>query len=1117
MSEHKAIKTMNKDKNKNKDDYYLNYLNADINDNGNESDNDSNFIPNEESSIEDMSMSQDVDTSQEDADADVDAVVDTDATVDVHVDVHVDVDVDVIADAIISPSPYTRLAEVSDDDSIVDVDLNENRDMDMDMDMDTADDADDEEDSESEKENKHNYSLRSAAAGSYLSMDATGNVVRSFSNIMRSLSHGGDEDEEDERSISSVPRTSLPQILMGTGASTNVSTNAHSAFLLQDTQEQDLSQDSSFLLPPPDATDYAPAEVLPPQQVAPVQQDILARLQASASRNTVSLSLSFSDKDKENETQQAATMQTNTNTNTRKETITLRSTKASTVTNMNTTRDEQDRLRAEEEDAATKLLDVAATAESPPPPQKGQNGGFLPADHYSHLLQAYEFVEDPSIPPLPPPPKEFVQSPTDENHWNASNQSPNTSYEDDIEGGGSVQDQEDSTEPRRRGLAGLFTIFSPPVPKKNNTDKSKDKSKAKANDGTPNTEPPTPTDKGFSGRGRQLFHSKNGNTSFDDGYEGEGDSSTGNRRKQSRKRRRFWNIVVVVLALICVAATSAIAYAMHLQFRNSNNNSTSAVVVDIAGNPSTQDEADANGENPGDSNNNNTDNELELVTTTPPFVPNASSLRPVTIKDPTNEPEPTAAPTNEGDFVGRLQDLLQTKNFVGPNGQLFVFDLSTNDSLNDPANLALVYLAREVAATMGLSSSSSSSTNFVPIHLKDYDDEKLVQRFALLALQFSASSSETTSNPFAGGDDKDEATDTIVVAEPMKRIVFQGDALADANDSSNGSDVNSSSNSNSNTPSQASEPIDPSTLADPNDARFLVDECDWEGVECASKDNTTSTSTIVTELRWDYRNLDGSIASTLGLLTALTSLDMSNNDLKGSIPESMYKLTDLEEIILFKNGLTGTISNSIGNLDKLKRFHLSHNSLAGNLPTELKSDGGSEDGIRPIEYFNVYSNQLTGTLPTDLRWRKCDYFDVGRNQIGGTLPDDIGDKFIALRHMFLDHNAFSGTFPSSYNTIGNGRLVVLAIESNQLSGVVPGEREIYDNLVQYTLHDNNFVGQEQQNCQNYLLVEFKADCPNVCTCFGRYFEFCERWCGVATPPYWQRQQQLNQQSRNWSF
>ena len=147
------------------------------------------------------------------------------------------------------------------------------------------------------------------------------------------------------------------------------------------------------------------------------------------------------------------------------------------------------------------------------------------------------------------------------------------------------------------------------------------------------------------------------------------------------------------------------------------------------------------------------------------------------------------------------------------------------------------------------------------------------------------------------------------------------------------------------------------------------------------------------------------------------------------------------------------------------------------------------------EYFNVYSNQFSGTIPNDLRWRQCVQFDVGRNLLTGTLPKDLGEKFVNLRMLHLDHNKFRGTLPANYNNVGNGRLVALSLEYNRLTGMVPGEREIYDNLVQYTLHENRFTSLGQENCNNNLMVEFKADCPNVCTCFGRFFTFCERWCG----------------------
>lgn len=124
-------------------------------------------------------------------------------------------------------------------------------------------------------------------------------------------------------------------------------------------------------------------------------------------------------------------------------------------------------------------------------------------------------------------------------------------------------------------------------------------------------------------------------------------------------------------------------------------------------------------------------------------------------------------------------------------------------------------------------------------------------------------------------------------------------------------------------------------------SQFFLDECTWTGVEC-NKEN------YVTGVRWAYREYTGSIPSELRILKNLTHLDLSNNYLQGPIPEELYYLTNLEKLYLFKNFLTGTLSTRIGNLDKITHFHLSHNQLTGPIPNELKSDGGSVDGIRPL-------------------------------------------------------------------------------------------------------------------------------------------------------------------------
>ena len=72
--------------------------------------------------------------------------------------------------------------------------------------------------------------------------------------------------------------------------------------------------------------------------------------------------------------------------------------------------------------------------------------------------------------------------------------------------------------------------------------------------------------------------------------------------------------------------------------------------------------------------------------------------------------------------------------------------------------------------------------------------------------------------------------------------------------------------------------------------------------------------------------------------------------------------------------------------------------------------------------------------------------DLGRNQFSGTIPGDIGDKYVWLRHLYLDHNNFVGSIPTNFPKIGNNRLETLGLNDNQLTGVVPGGHQILNQM-----------------------------------------------------------------------
>jgi len=54
------------------------------------------------------------------------------------------------------------------------------------------------------------------------------------------------------------------------------------------------------------------------------------------------------------------------------------------------------------------------------------------------------------------------------------------------------------------------------------------------------------------------------------------------------------------------------------------------------------------------------------------------------------------------------------------------------------------------------------------------------------------------------------------------------------------------------------------------------------------------------------------------------------------------------------------------------------------------------------------------------------------------------------RRLHLDHNQFNGTIPSSYMTVGNGRLESLSLNHNQLTGWVPDDFTIWNKMSKYT-------------------------------------------------------------------
>ncbi|KAL3941683.1 MAG: hypothetical protein SGBAC_003996 [Bacillariaceae sp.] len=213
-----------------------------------------------------------------------------------------------------------------------------------------------------------------------------------------------------------------------------------------------------------------------------------------------------------------------------------------------------------------------------------------------------------------------------------------------------------------------------------------------------------------------------------------------------------------------------------------------------------------------------------------------------------------------------------------------------------------------------------------------------------------------------------------------------------------------------------------------NEGVRTQDECLWKGMTC-------NENGMLTKIKLSKRQLNGALPSEWRLLPSLKCIDFSNNRLQGSIPEEIYDILGLEEVFLYHNDLSGTISSKIGRLWNLTHFQVSHNQLSGSIPSEIASAGST---IRQLRYFDVHRNQMTGSIPSNMRLRQMFYLDLGYNGFSGTLPNDMGTDYVRLRHLHLDHNNFVGTFPKSYLTSGDWRILTVFVNDNNLSGVFPG-------------------------------------------------------------------------------
>ncbi|GJP29551.1 hypothetical protein CLOM_g17136 [Closterium sp. NIES-68] len=116
---------------------------------------------------------------------------------------------------------------------------------------------------------------------------------------------------------------------------------------------------------------------------------------------------------------------------------------------------------------------------------------------------------------------------------------------------------------------------------------------------------------------------------------------------------------------------------------------------------------------------------------------------------------------------------------------------------------------------------------------------------------------------------------------------------------------------------------------------------------------------MVTSMSLVGMGLNGSIPSSIGLLTRMTYLDLSDNHLGSTVPRSLQHLSYMDTLNLAKNELNGSIPEFIGTLTRTTFLNLAGNQFSESVPSSVGD-------LVSLHYLDISNNSLSGALPPSL-------------------------------------------------------------------------------------------------------------------------------------------------------
>jgi Leucine-rich repeat (LRR) protein len=258
--------------------------------------------------------------------------------------------------------------------------------------------------------------------------------------------------------------------------------------------------------------------------------------------------------------------------------------------------------------------------------------------------------------------------------------------------------------------------------------------------------------------------------------------------------------------------------------------------------------------------------------------------------------------------------------------------------------------------------------------------------------------------------------------------------------------------------------------------------CDWYKVWPA-EDNpgmsvgvqvgvSCNNDQVVSDIFLPAIGLKGELPQELGLLTGLTDLTLYGNEISGVLPNSMKQLTALKQLIMHDNKLEGALPDIFRDMN-LSLLNMANNNITEELPDSLydmtslitlnlaKNNIDAEIGqfalLGNLQALFLEGNLIIGALGEwiSTQWPNLEVLDLSNNSILSSVPKAIF-WHPTLVIVDIHANRFFGPLVIPFES-ENSDLQFLSLQENQLTGEIPDNIGLLDNLNHLDLANNLFT------------------------------------------------------------